>query len=469
VDFLAAAGQAVWQVLPLAPLGPGSSPYGSVSAFAGNPLLVSPERLVEDGLLRPGAIPEPAPPGARCDYRAAREQALHVATGLARAFEDRPSHPLREEFEAFRHATPWLADYSLFMAVRESLADAAWTRWPADLRSRQPDALAGARRTLAGAITAHEAMQWAFDRQWRALLAHAHSHGISVLGDAPIFVAPDSADVWAHPELFDLAAGGEPRVVAGVPPDYFSATGQRWGNPLYRWEAHAASGFAWWRARVAALVRWVDRVRLDHFIGFVRHWEIPAAANDARQGHWRPGPGEALFRAFEEELGSLPFVAEDLGETGPDVEALRDRLGLPGMRVLQFAFSGDPENPYLPHRHVPNSVVYTGTHDNDTTHGWWSGLDEAERSRVREALGRLPGGATGDIAWDLIRLGMGSVAGTFVAPVQDVLSLGREARLNTPGVAGGDNWRWRLAKGQLTPALAGRLREAARATGRLLH
>jgi 4-alpha-glucanotransferase len=305
-------------------------------------------------------------------------------------------------------------------------------------------------------------MQWAFARQWRALRARAHASGVELFGDAPIFVALDSADVWAHPELFLLDEHRQPLAVAGVPPDYFSATGQRWGNPLYRWEAHAADDFAWWRARLARLAGQVDRIRLDHFIGFVRHWEIPATAADARAGTWREGPGEPLFRAIERELGRLPLVAEDLGETGADVERLRDRLGLPGMRVLHFAFGDGTEHPFLPRNHVEHCVVYTGTHDNDTTLGWWATLGERERKFAREELGA----STGDIAWDLLTAGLGSRADTFVAPIQDVLSLGSEARFNTPGKPRG-NWTWRLPEGAFTPALASRLRDATRASHRL--
>jgi 4-alpha-glucanotransferase len=462
VDFLAAAGQSVWQVLPLGPTGFGDSPYQAFSAFAGNPLLVSPEALVADGLLPRGSPPAAAPASPACDFGAAHEQSRRLGPRLAAALR---RHRLHGEFEAFRQGTPWLADFTQFMAIRESLGGIPWTRWPEGLRARSPGALDEARRSLSAPIEAHAALQWAFDRQWRSLHAHAHARGVSLLGDAPIFVAHDSADVWARPGLFDLDPAGEPRAVAGVPPDYFSATGQRWGNPLYRWEAHAADGYAWWRARLATLLRWVDRARLDHFIGFVRHWEVPAGAADARAGAWRPGPGEPLFRALERDLGSLPFVAEDLGETGPDVEALRDRLGLPGMRVLQFAFSGEAEHPFLPHRHPEHALAYTGTHDNDTTRGWWEGLGESERERVRSYLAKH-GGASGDIAWDLLRVGMGSRAETFVAPVQDVLSLGSEARLNTPGRAAG-NWTWRLVPGQLTPALATRLREHTKQAGRL--
>jgi 4-alpha-glucanotransferase len=268
--------------------------------------------------------------------------------------------------------------------------------------------------------------------------------------------------VWSRPELFDLDARGQCRVVAGVPPDYFSETGQLWGNPLYRWEAHASEGFAWWRARLRHALEQVDLLRLDHFIGFVRHWEIPAGATDARGGRWQPGPGEPLFRALERDLGSLPLVAEDLGETGADVEALRESLGLPGMRVMHFAFGGDPQHPFLPRNHPENSVAYAGTHDNDTTRGWWQLLPERERAFARAELGA----SSGDIAWDLIRAGLDSRAAMFIATVQDVLSLGSEARLNTPGRPSG-NWTWRLSPGSLDDPVAARLREATRASGRL--
>ena len=458
VDFLSRAGQSLWQVLPLGPTAFGDSPYQCFSAFAGNPLLVSAARLGEQGLLGDGTLSRLPSRRDAADFGAAHEAARAIASDLAVRIE---AHTRRDEFEAYRARTPWLADYSLYMTLREAHDGRAWPEWPDALRRREPSALADARRSRARAIREHELMQWAFDEQWRELRAHAHSRGVAILGDAPIFVALDSADVWAHPELFELDADERPTGVAGVPPDYFSATGQLWGNPLYRWEAHAADGFAWWCARLEALLGWVDRVRIDHFIGFVRYWEVPPDAPDARGGRWQPGPGEALFLALSRRLGKLPLVAEDLGETGDDVAELRDELGLPGMCVLQFAFDGDRENPFLPRNVDANRVAYTGTHDNDTTLGWWTGLTDAERKLVRDELGP----STGDIAWDLITAGMGSAADTFVAPVQDVLSLGREARFNTPGCASG-NWTWRLADGQLTPGHAERLRALAVAHGR---
>ena len=464
VDFLAASGQSIWQVLPLGPTGFGDSPYQSFSAFAGNPLLVSPTRLAEDGLLTRGDIGRlPRADASACDFGQATESARRVATVVADRLR---AHALRDEFEAFRVRTPWLADYVLYMALRDANQHRSWNTWDEAVRTCEPGAMTEARRALAAPILEHEVMQWAFDRQWQALRAHAHERGVALMGDAPIFVAFDSADVWAAPGLFQLDGAGSPTAVAGVPPDYFSETGQLWGNPLYRWEAHAAQDFKWWCARLAAVIANVDLVRLDHFIGFVRYWSVPPGSPDARPGAWQPGPGAALFGAVERALGGLPLVAEDLGETGADVEMLRDGLGLPGMRVLQFAFGDDDRNPFLPAHHIPNCVVYTGTHDNDTTAGWWAGIEERERQFVRDVIGTRAGSDSGDIAWDLMAAGSASVADTFIAPVQDVLSLGTEARLNTPGLARG-NWAWRLQPGELSAAHAERLRELAHRHGRI--
>jgi len=464
VEFLAEAGQALWQVLPLGPTGFGDSPYQCFSAFAGNPLLVSPERLHRDGLLSADELSRlPRRQGAHADFGAAHAAARAIARALAARLE---SHRLHESFAAFCASTSWLADLALFMALRDVHGGASWREWPAALRRREPAALAEARRSLARTIRAYEVMEWAFDAQWQALRAHAHARGVALMGDAPIFVAHDSADVWARPELFELDQDGRPTGVAGVPPDYFSATGQLWGNPLYRWEAHAADHFTWWGDRLAAVLRLVDRARLDHFIGFVRYWAVPPDAPDARGGRWEPGPGEALFHALAKRFGALPLVAEDLGETDEEVAELRDALGLPGMAVLQFAFDGDRDNPFLPRNHVANQVVYTGTHDNDTTCGWWANLGDEERAAVRAGLGAGSGDGSGHIVWDLIAAGMASAADTFVTPVQDVLALGSEARFNTPGRASG-NWTWRLADGELTGAHAGRLRALASAHGRI--
>jgi len=457
VEALARARQSWWQVLPLGPTGYGDSPYQCFSAFAGNPLLVSPERLVEDGLLSPSDLPvAPLPEG-----RVAFEQVIpEKARLLRRAFERfqaGAAPALREELEAFAAAEGgWLDDFALFMALKEAHGGAPWTGWDPALAGRKPAALQAARARLAAEVDLHRFAQLLFFRQWRALKARARERGVGTVGDAPIFVAHDSADVWAAPHLFRLRPDGRPAVVAGVPPDYFSATGQLWGNPLYDWEASAATGHAWWIARLRAAHRLFDLVRLDHFVGFERYWEVPGGAPTAAGGAWRPGPGAGLFDAALAALGRLAIVAEDLGAVTPAVEALRLRYGLPGMRVLQFAFAGAVEQRFLPHRYERDSVVYTGTHDNDTSRGWFAGATAAERARLERYLGRPCGEE--EASWQLLRLAWGSVAGLAVAPVQDLLSLGREARMNVPGAPTG-NWRWRLRPGEPGEALLERLAE----------
>lgn len=461
VDFLAQSGQQVWQVLPLGPTGFGDSPYQCFSAFAGNPYLVSPDRLVEDALLSAAeAASHPDFPDAVVDFGPVIHWKQSLLARAAATFAARPSHPLHGEYEAWCQSQPWLEEYALFMALKDAHGGASWDGWPEPLRQRDTRALETARHNLADGLHANRFAQWCFDRQWQEIRAYAHAQGIELLGDAPIFVSYDSADVWVRPDLFHLDANGRPTVVAGVPPDYFSETGQLWGNPLYDWDALAREDFAWWAARLRATLRQVDRIRLDHFIGFTRYWEIPAGAPDARQGRWMPGPGAALFEALERQLGKLPLVAEDLGEISPEVMALRDRFEFPGMRILQFGFTG-PDNPFLPHHHVPNALVYSGTHDNDTAIGWWQTAPEAERDFARRYLG-VDGH---DFAWDLIRAGMMSVADGFIAPIPDLLSLGGEARMNLPGRAAG-NWSWRLPPGALTPALAERWRALAVIYGR---
>ncbi|MEO6461937.1 MAG: 4-alpha-glucanotransferase [Candidatus Eisenbacteria bacterium] len=458
VDFVAASGCGWWQVLPLGPTGYRDSPYQSFSSFAGNPLLVSPEGLVADGLLAPedlAAAPTAFASGDAIDYGAVIAWKLPLLDKAAARMA--AGHMLAAEFAAFRQREAgWIADFALFMALKEAHGGGPWIDWPAPLRDAEPEALRAARASRATATHRHAFRQWAFARQWAALRGHAHARGVSILGDAPIFVAHDSADVWAHRGLFQLAAAGRPTVVAGVPPDYFAKTGQLWGNPLYRWEAHAAEDYAWWIARMKATLRLVDRVRLDHFRGFAAAWEVPALAKTAETGRWVAGPGEEFLAALERGLGGLPIVAEDLGEITADVEALRRKFGLPGMRILQFGFTG-PDNPFLPHRHVPDTVVYTGTHDNDTVAGWFATAPAAEK----EFLERYRGPSTDSVPWDLVRMSWASVAALAVTTPQDLLELGPEARMNFPGREEG-NWTWRLPPAFLdadAPLLAPKLRD----------
>lgn len=463
VEWLAGAEQSAWQVLPLVPVDGGGSPYNGLSALAGNPLLVSPEALVREGLLDPAEVGGEELPRGRVDY----PRALAWKDGLLRraweAFRGGAAPGLRGELEAFRarHAS-WLEDYALFRALREEQEGACWVEWDPGVRLRRPEALARARERLADAVERHAFRQLLFDREWSALREHAHARGVRIVGDVPIFVAYDSADVWAHPELFHLDAEGRPTVVSGVPPDYFSATGQRWGNPLYRWDAMRERGYRWWVERFRRTLEMVDVVRVDHFRGFEAYWEIPAEEETALRGEWKPGPGAELFRALRRELGELPLIAEDLGLITPGVEALRDELGLPGMRVLQFAFGEDGRNPHLPANHPENAVAYTGTHDNDTALGW---LQHGAAPEEREALLGLVRDPGGDLNWEMIRLVFASRAKLAVVPLQDVLGLGSEARMNTPGTGRG-NWEWRVPEGVVTDPLRVRLAEVTRATGR---
>jgi 4-alpha-glucanotransferase len=465
IEFLASAGQRLWQILPLGPTGYGNSPYQCFSAFAGNPWLVSPDRLLAEGLVSADVL-ERAPrfPAARVDYAGviAWKRAL-LAGAVERFRTGAGGRALREEFDAFRvEHEDWLDDYALFMALKESHDQVAWTAWPAPLARRDAAALADARRRLEGAIEDHRFQQFLFFRQWTALRALAHRRGVAVLGDIPIFVAHDSADVWARRELFRLDAAGRPTAVAGVPPDYFSRTGQLWGNPLYRWEVLKRDGYAWWIERFRRTLALVDRVRLDHFRGFHAYWAVPAGHTTAERGRWVRGPGSRFFNAVRAAIGDLPIVAEDLGEITPEVYALRDRLGLPGMKILQFAFGADADNPFLPHRFPAHCVAYTGTHDNDTTRGWYEqSSTPAERERARAYLGT----DGRDIAWDLIRLAQASVADTAIAPLQDVLDLGTAARMNYPGREEG-NWEWRFEWAQLSDSHAARLRHLGEIFGR---
>ena len=462
--FLSAAGQSIWQVLPLGPTGYGDSPYQCFSAFAGNPLLVSPEALLADGLLAAAELAHaPGFPNDRVDFGPVIQWKRALLDRAAERFRAQPDAVHAAEFAAWcaQHAG-WLDDFALFMALKDAHGGASWGEWPAALRRREPAALDAARAAHAARLHAHRFSQWLFFRQWHVLREHAHARGIAIMGDAPIFVAYDSADVWARPELFHLDPEGRPTVVAGVPPDYFSADGQLWGNPLYRWDAIAADGYAWWIARVGALFELVDRVRLDHFIGFTRCWEVPAGASTARAGRFRPGPGAELFVALEAALGRLPIVAEDLGVLTPEVEALRDRFEFPGMKILQFAFGGEKNSAFLPEHYRPNCVVYTGTHDNDTSAAWWASAAPDEREHLRNTLGR----DVDDPAWALLELGMMSVADTCLVPAQDLLSLGGEARMNFPGKPAA-NWVWRAADGALGDGVAARLRALTQRSGRI--
>jgi 4-alpha-glucanotransferase len=462
VDALVRARQKWWQILPLGPTGFGDSPYQCFSAFAGNPNLVSPELLAREGLVDNRDLEGVNFPTDRVAYGPVIEFKNRLLRKAWERFQSKLTPALSLDFEEFcsRQATR-LDDFALFVAIKEAQGGKCWQDWPTELVHRQPAALEQARRSLAGAVGLQKFRQFLFFRQWEELKQYVNRHGIRLLGDAPIFVAGDSADVWANPELFLLDEHRRPRFVAGVPPDYFSKTGQLWGNPLYDWEAMRREDYRWWIDRLRATLAHVDWVRLDHFRGFAGFWRIPAGMPTAEKGNWVKGPGPAFFEKVRQELGGLPLVAEDLGLITPDVDALRDQFNLPGMRILQFAFGGAVENRFLPHNYIQNCVVYTGTHDNDTTRGWYATIGDQERDHVRRYLGR----DGGDIAWDLIRLAWMSVADTAVAPLQDVLNLGPEARMNLPGQAKG-NWDWRFLEGQLTEPVLARLADLTELYGR---
>nr|XP_061812166.1 4-alpha-glucanotransferase-like [Nerophis lumbriciformis] len=472
LDWASAAGAGWWQVLPLNPP-EAISPYGGLSAFAGNPLLISPELLVDDGLLDARDLRE-APPATtdRVDFEIAEAWKVGL---LDRAWQrvegDSTLAAELERFAAAEAQRPWLDDWTLFCALRE-LHGPDWREWPADLARRQPDALALATdpanrlapaNHLPNRRRFHEFVQLLFFRQCQALRRAAAERGLRIFGDLPIYVPATSAEVWAHRRLFELDEDGRQLAQAGVPPDYFSDTGQLWGFPLYRWERVAEEGYGWWVNRLAANLGLADCVRLDHFRAFAGYWRVPAGELTAAAGSWHPGPGRELFDALRRALGELPLVAEDLGEITPDVEQLRRDLGLPGMRVLQFGFD-DPHSPHAPHNLQPDCVVYTGTHDNDTLAGWYSNLEHAPRQRVDGYLAEH-GSEHDEIHWRLIEQAFGSAAETAIVPLQDVLGLGSEARMNTPGTST-DNWLWRLGDGQLTEHDARRLRNLAEVTGR---
>jgi 4-alpha-glucanotransferase len=464
VDFLAATGQQLWQVMPLGPTGYGDSPYQSFSAFAGNPMLISPDLLREEGLL---ADEDSAAtlhfPDAAVDYGVV----IPFKTGLLhRSFERFKASASTEQRATFsdflaRNHT-WLTDYALFAALKEAHNYTGWNSWEPEIARYEPDAVAQWAATLSDQVQFHSYLQFQFYRQWTRLKTYANERGVKVIGDIPIFVAYDSADLWANRDVFALDEDGNPTVVAGVPPDYFSATGQRWGNPLYRWDALAKREYGWWVERFRSMFTLFDIVRLDHFRGFVAYWEVPAEEETAINGRWVSGPGAALFDTVRQALGDVPIIAEDLGLITPDVIALRDKLDFPGMKVLQFAFGGSPDELYLPHNYERRCVVYTGTHDNDTTLGWWRSAPDHVRSHVQMYLGR----DGNDISWDFIRLALSSVAEMAIVPLQDVLTLGSEARMNTPGLPSG-NWSWRYTPDMLDQHIAGRLRTLTELYGRL--
>jgi len=465
--FLAQARQHVWQVLPLGPTGYGNSPYASSSAFAGNPSLISLEFLADWGWIEGSRLANLAGRSGNVDFEDLEARKLPLLYEAASNFLDRaPSDPRLAaqwaQFQNFcRAESAWLTDYALYAVLRREYSTGAWTQWPEPIRRRRPQALAKAAAQHGRALAQEQILQFAFSTQWDALRKAAACNAIRILGDVAIFVNMDSADVWVHPELFDLDANLQPISIAGVPPDYFSPTGQRWGNPLYRWDVLEQHGFSWWIDRIRRSCQLFDIVRLDHFRGFESYWAIPADEETAVNGAWVKAPGLQLFRALESALGPLPLVAEDLGLITPEVDALRLQLGLPGMKVLQFGFNSKGAHIHLPHRFTPATVAYTGTHDNDTTQGWWNSASEQEQQAVEALVGPVHNRPV----WPLIRATQASVAQLAIAPAQDLLELDSQARMNTPAVASG-NWSWRVPEHCWTSELAERLAAVAQVTDR---
>ncbi len=468
IDFLSSAGQSWWQMLPLGPTGFGNSPYMCFSAFAGNPLLISPDQLVKEGLLESKALRNsPTFPSDHVRYSMVIKRKRQLLQQSYEKFQSEASATHRQDFLVFRekHAG-WLEDFALFMALKEIHKGHAWTKWEENLMLRKTTALQRCSRQLRQRINFHRYVQYLFFQQWATLRHYAHSKGVRIIGDLPIYVAQDSSDVWSHPELFFLDEQGEPTVVAGVPPDYFCSTGQRWGNPIYRWDVRAQSGFQWWVDRFRANYALVDVIRLDHFRGFESYWEIPASENTAINGRWVKGPGRAFFNALTKALGPLTIIAEDLGVITPEVEALRDEFAFPGMKILQMAFGQDPKaHDYRPHHHIKNCVVYTATHDHNTTVGWFTTAPGKETTQTKEEIKaernlslKYVNTDGREIHWDFIRLALSSVAQLAICPLQDILGLSRESRMNRPGTAKG-NWEWRFEKSHLTDDVCQRLYE----------
>jgi 4-alpha-glucanotransferase len=464
LDFLVEAGQSVWEILPLNPTGYGDSPYSSFSAFAGNPLLIDLETsAAEQGFpLKKETVPDF--PQGRVDFGLLIPWKTALLDRMALHFRECGPAPLQEAFQRFcLENDHWLGDYALFRALKQAHSGMPWNEWEPELAAREPEALRAWGGRLAEAVFCHQYQQFQFHRQWEALRQAARARSITFLGDLPIFVAFDSSDVWVHPHFFDLDEKHLPRTVAGVPPDYFSPTGQLWGNSLFRWQRMAEDGYAWWVARIRQALRTVDWIRLDHFRGFEAYWAIPGGSPTAEYGEWQKGPGAAFFSVLEREFGDpLPLVAEDLGFIVPEVETIRERFGLPGMKILQFAFCTDSQNSFLPHNFDANQVVYSGTHDNDTTVGYFQ---KAPPGELAFAQRYIPSEGK-EIHWDLVRLAYQSVARLAVIPLQDILGLGSTARMNTPGTCTG-NWGWRFLSGAITKDHSARLRELAETYGRI--
>jgi len=471
VDFLVRTGQRWWQILPLGPTGYGNSPYMCFSAFGGNGLLISPEVLVEEKLLDQTDISNaPVFPLQRVDYGRVIPYKTSLLTTSYQRFRETFSSRYPDDFSTFCEQNAfWLEDYALFTALKAAHGGSPWSSWDEGAAKRQADALGEWCNRLADEVQFCKYVQYTFFKQWAALRRYCHEQGIRIIGDMPLYVAYDSAEVWANRHLFHLNEQGHPLVVAGVPPDYFSATGQRWGNPIYRWEAMAQSGYQWWIDRFRMNFALVDMLRLDHFRGFEAYWESPATDPTALNGRWVKGPGVELFNSVHHALGALPILAEDLGVITPEVDALREQLGFPGMRILQMAFGNDPKAPtYRPHNHIQHCVIYTATHDHNTTVGWFTAAPGSQTTQApkeveteRESVLQYVGTDGTEIHWDMIRLALGSVACMAIFPLQDVLGLGTQARMNLPGTLRG-NWEWRFTKEMLIPSIQERLRELTR-------
>lgn len=473
-DELAEMAQSLWQVLPLGPTGYRDSPYQTLSSFAGNHILISLDDLVEEGLLDKRKLRGFADlPQEEVDYGRAIPARMKVLESVCRTFQRRAPAELKKSFEKFCEQNAyWLEDYALFWALKQVFELKPWTEWPEELVRREESALARARRRYASRVQQAKILQFLFEEQWRRLRQYCHRKGIRIIGDLPIFVAHDSADVWANPELFYVDARGKLIVQAGVPPDYFSATGQLWGNPLYRWEVHRQTGYRWWIQRMRRVLELVDVVRIDHFRGFEAYWEVPASEKTAVNGRWVPGPGAELFDALIEALGELPIIAEDLGVITPEVVALRERYGFPGMKIMQFGFGDDEGLEHRPDHYPENCVAYTGTHDNDTIIGWFRGKGRRRERRTRAKLTaqckrvlRFLKSDGREINWDFIRALMHSRANTVIVPLQDILGLGSEARMNYPGTDSG-NWKWRFTWEKLTDKMKERVRRLTEESGR---